>query len=219
MSRIRESSEFVRRCDGAVRVDCSVLAGWLARESCAMTIYPKRTKCRFGGFGAGRAQGCVACTAKAKTHRKFKDKDEFIQGMRGVLLKQKFGKDDDERKLTAAEVDRVLREKAIPVEPDARLTCSVCETRIRAACLELAGRLVDGDDTLVEEPAAAAAEVAPLRMQTRRQCDLLRLLEPHLLHILSRGRWRQRSTWTRLRRPPSIVGARSATRWRSTTAP
>ena len=48
MSRIRESSEFVRRCDGAIRVDCcSVLAGWLAQLS-PMTIYPKRTKCRFG---------------------------------------------------------------------------------------------------------------------------------------------------------------------------
>ena len=41
-------------------------------------------------------QGCVACEAKAKTHHKFKDKDEFIEGMRGVMLKQKFGKDDDD---------------------------------------------------------------------------------------------------------------------------
>ena len=107
--RVERVRPTVRRCRprGLLRAPC-LRVGWRSSR-CAMTIYPKRTKCRFGGFGAGRVQGCVACEARARAHRNFKDKDEFIQGMRGVLLKQKFGKDDDERKLTAAEVDRGLR--------------------------------------------------------------------------------------------------------------
>jgi hypothetical protein len=32
-------------------------------------------------------QGRVACEARARAHRNFKDKDEFIQGMRGVVTR------------------------------------------------------------------------------------------------------------------------------------
>ena len=40
--------------------------------------YPKRQRCHYGGYGEGRAKGCVATASKAGKGRRFLGAAEFI---------------------------------------------------------------------------------------------------------------------------------------------
>ena len=47
--------------------------------------YPKRQRCHYGGYGEGRARGCVATASKVAKERRFLKVDEFIHGLRRAL--------------------------------------------------------------------------------------------------------------------------------------
>ncbi len=130
-----------------------------------MTLFPQKTRCRYGGFGQARKAQCLATKSKAKKHRVFLKVEEFIDDVRAC---------DDLQSLSQAQVDHVLQTAAVPVAPRAPLVCSECAARVTADVIEMASRA----SVAVAEPPSvgAVAEPPTKRRRTRQQCDLLLIL-------------------------------------------
>ena len=72
--------------------------------------WPEKTRCRLGGYGAGRTEGCLARaqqsgTSTAKTKRTFHTEQDIVAALRASLSAFE---DDDGVRLTPPEVDRTL---------------------------------------------------------------------------------------------------------------
>ena len=90
-----------------------------------MTIYPKSTECHYGGYGAERAQRCLATKSKAEKHRVFIKVQDFNRELKDVL-----------HALTTAQVDDV-RDIVCP-DPTVTLVCpepAVIHKYARISCL------------------------------------------------------------------------------------
>ena len=122
--------------------------------------WPEKTRCRLGGYGAGRTEGSLARaqqsgTSTAKTKRTFHTEQDIVAALRASLSAFE---DDDGVRLTPPEVDRTLV-GVVELAPEAPHVCHACWSRVFQAAL------VDGAATIRRRAATVETPAPPVPMQ------------------------------------------------------